>query len=126
MPARHGRGGVRECLTSLICAGVLAQVLWNPDLLMVYHDFLEPSWGVQLEFIMAKELVPLQTQMNFAYLQAKTRALGAIALGVRYADGTVLLAPRMDAPVVLREGDIILLLLAPEAAQPWGSSVEAH
>ena len=63
-------------------SGAITQILWDPDLALVYNDFLEPSWGVQLDFVEPSKIVPMSTRMNFAYVQEKTKEHGAIALGV--------------------------------------------
>jgi hypothetical protein len=73
-----------QVLCNELESGAITQILWNPDLLLVYHDFLEPSWGVQLDFVEPSTILPLATRMNFAYVQEKTQEHGAIALGVSF------------------------------------------
>lgn len=80
--ANNNGATVQPVLCNELESGAISQILWNPDLLLVYHDFLEPSWGVQLDFVEPGSVVPLSTKMNFAYVQEKTKEYGAIALGV--------------------------------------------
>ena len=94
--AHHNNATVTPVLCNELESGAISQILWNPDLLLVYSDFLEPSWGVQLDFVDPQSIVPLSTKMNFAYVQEKTKDHGAIALGVSYIPSSP------STPIVVR------------------------
>ena len=121
--ARRSNASVTPIIAHELEAGAIAQVLINPDLILVYNDFLEPSWGVAPDFIEAQSFLPLHTHVTFSYIQHRVHELlGAVALGVCYLDGPpskarhtikrkVLLAPQMDEPLILTEGDMIAVLV---------------
>jgi hypothetical protein len=123
--ARRSNASVTPIIAHELEAGAIAQVLINPDLILVYNDFLEPSWGVAPDFIEAQSFLPLHTHVTFSYIRHRVHELlGAVALGVCYLDSDgpsskarhtvkhkVLLAPQMDVPLILTEGDMIAVLV---------------
>eukprot|EP00802_Teleaulax_amphioxeia_P006757 Tamp_06762.p1 GENE.Tamp_06762~~Tamp_06762.p1 ORF type:complete len:804 (+),score=154.53 Tamp_06762:157-2412(+) len=129
--AKNNNASVTSVLCDDLESGAVTQVLWNPDLMLVYNDVLHPSWGVQLDFISAESVVPLHTKMNFAYIAQSTFKMSALALGIRFGVGSrgsvgsgahthsgitssglygrLYLAPLLDEVLILDKGDMIAI-----------------
>mmetsp|Transcript_22308 Transcript_22308/g.73341 ORF Transcript_22308/g.73341 Transcript_22308/m.73341 type:complete len:473 (-) Transcript_22308:18-1436(-) len=95
-------------------SGALVQILWNPDLLEVYRDLLEPSWGGQMRFLGIEEVLgaghggAVRGTTNFAYIQERMGRVNQVALGMMKGDGSFRLAPSKFETLHIEEGMMII------------------
>jgi len=89
--------------SSFIESGAILQVLWHPDLEVVFDDLMDPA-GDEVVLVDGSFFAPKGAKRTFGQIADHALRNGAIAMGVITKDGGVILSPHRSRTFHMDEG----------------------